>query len=103
MRCCGEPERTSRSHFINARTGSLNLADLVRLFEAVDRRRIHRNELMGHESLEIQIRDRAGHGLPVHLLGIVELMPARIAARMEMPDESNVLPNRSDQIAFHDL
>src|SRR4051812_18862823 len=62
-----------------------------------------RDELVGHEALEADAGDGPGDGLVVQLLGLVELVAARVAAGVVVAEGVVVLLDRADHVAFHDL
>ncbi len=58
---------------------------------------------MGHVAGVAGVRDGPGHGPPVQLLGVVQLVTARDAPRVEVGDPLVVVPDGADHVALHDL
>ena len=61
------------------------------------------DELLGHEALVAGLDDGLHDGRVVDLLRLVDLVAARHAAGVEVGDVLDVLLDRGDQVAFHDL
>src|SRR5438445_11273504 len=62
-----------------------------------------RHEFMRHEAGEARIRDGSCNRVVIQLLCVIQLVTTRHAAGMEMSDVGGMLPDRSNDIAFHDL
>ena len=58
---------------------------------------------MGDIAIEPGRENTAHHAVPLHFLRIVQFMPSGYAAGMEMAHPLNILLDRSDKVAFHDL
>ena len=54
-------------------------------------------------TLKVKIGDSGSDGVIVQFLGVIDFMPTRDAARMKMSDPVDVVADRADDIAFHDL
>ena len=52
--------------------------------------------------LESGIRDRFSDSVPVELLSSIELVSAWHSAGMKVPDESDVVANSANHVAFHE-
>src|SRR5262249_29639312 len=62
----------------------------------------------GHEFVRVvagklEIGDGPCDSPPVEFLRIVQFVPPRVAARMKVADPLDVLPDRPDDVSFHDL
>ena len=62
-----------------------------------------RNELVGEIAREVQVSNGLRDRLVVELLGIVDLVAARIPASVEVADVVDVVTDHANYIAFHDL
>src|ERR1700679_2746377 len=60
-------------------------------------------ELVRDVALVVKIRDGGGDGVIVQFLAVVDLMPSGDTAGMKMSDPVDVVADRSDDIALHDL
>src|SRR6267378_3327697 len=61
------------------------------------------DELVRDVAGEPGVGDGARDGAPVQLLRVVELVAPRHASGVEVRDMTDVLPDRPDYVAFHDL
>lgn len=62
-----------------------------------------RNKFVSEITLIIQICDRLRNRAPLQFLSVVEFVPARDAAGVEMGDVLHVFPDGADDVALHDL
>ena len=58
---------------------------------------------MRHEASESEVGDRLHDETVVQLLRVVDFVPARIAAGVEMADPLEVIADVADDVAVHDL
>src|SRR5437867_2995182 len=61
------------------------------------------HEFVSHEAGETSVGDRPGDRVPVQLLRVVELVPAGHATGVKITDVVRMLPNRANDVPFHDL
>src|SRR5215469_2207394 len=54
-------------------------------------------------ALESQVRDRLCHEMIVQLLRLVYLVPSGISPSVEMGDVLDIVADRTDHVAFHNL
>src|SRR5580700_4447057 len=52
---------------------------------------------------KFEIRDRGGDGVIIQLLAVIDFMPAGDSACVKMSDRVDVVADRADDIALHDL
>src|SRR6185437_11753285 len=62
-----------------------------------------RDELVADKAAVAGRLERAHHAWVVDFLIIVEFSPSRVAGRVNVPDQSAVLPDTADQVAVHHL
>src|ERR1700733_6640856 len=60
-------------------------------------------ELVRDVALVVKIRDGAGDGVIVQFLAVIDFMPSGDATGMKMSDPVDVVADRTDDIALHDL
>src|SRR5690349_16771548 len=89
--------------FLTVSIRALHRTNLERLRLRYGRIRPRRREFVRHVTRVVQVGDRGGDGAIVELLRAVDLVAARHAAGMEMADPLDVVADRADHIAFHDL
>src|SRR4051812_27453003 len=80
----------------------LDVADLERLLHGGERIAL-RHELLGDVAREPEVGDRFHHAAVVQLLRVIDLVASRHTAGVVMRDVLEVVPDRADHVAFHDL
>src|ERR1700721_1340860 len=60
-------------------------------------------ELVRDVALVVKIRDGGGDGVIVQFLAVIDFMPSGDAAGVKMSDPIDVVADRTDDIALHDL
>ena len=58
---------------------------------------------MGIVAIEAEVGDRGGNRFVVQLLCVVQLVAAGVAAGVKVGDVANVVTNRANHVALHDL
>src|SRR6478752_1910087 len=82
----------------------LNREDFDRALEArLCVGRVSWRILVPNVSVELQVRDRLRDKPVVQFLRLVDFLPVRIPARVEMPDPLEVVADVAHDIAVHDL
>src|SRR5262249_51985768 len=82
----------------------LNRADLHRTLQLRERIvPLARRVLVRHEACVAEIGDRFHHEVVVQLLRVVDLVPAGVAARVEVADPLEVVTDVAGDVAVHDL
>src|SRR6266571_9023593 len=75
----------------------------VRCLLQRDQRIFRGHEFMRHVTLKPSVGDGPHHAVPPHFLRVIELMPPGHTTGMKVSNPLQVLADRIDEIAFHNL